>query len=183
MKSIVAYCLLTAAVIFALSAQTFATCGDSWVASPPTFGPQGINATCVPNGNPTNTTKTVRTVVYWLDGYSRTIDVIESGQNRELGPPFTNCVRCFPEFHPPFWEETGNTAYWDQITKPVYCEENGLCLLQPVLPNHHRVGHTCSTVAGGGNCTTQGYAGGCPPGLCPMVECVVLAGVAVALVM
>jgi hypothetical protein len=149
MKRIISLSLLTAGVIFVISAQTFATCGDTWVTSPPTFGPPGIESNCLVTGegNPTNTTKTVHTVIYWLDGYSRTIDVKDDGQNRDIrssGSPFENCIRCFPEFHPAFWEaESGNTAYWDQITKPVYCEENGLCILRPVLPNHHRNGHSC----------------------------------------
>lgn len=164
MKRIIIPCFLTALVIFALSAQIFATCGDTWVPSPPTFEPPGLNSSCIPNGNPTNTTKTVHTVIYWLDGYSRTIDVKDDGQNRLVNSGFLpTCVRCFPEFHPPFWQETGNTAYWDQITRPVYCEENGLCILRPVMENHHRNGHTCGTGTGN-NCTTPGFNGSCPPG-------------------
>ncbi len=159
MKRIIPLSLLTAAVIFALSTQTFATCGDTWVASPPTFGPGGLEH-CLFASNPTDTTKTVHTVIYWLDGYSRTIDVTDSGQNRDLSG---TCIRCFPEFQQPFWQETGNTAYWDQITRPAYCEENGLCLLRPVLPNHHRNGHTCGTGTGS-NCTTPGFDGSCPLG-------------------
>lgn len=97
--------------MLALSTMTIATCGDTWVFNPPTFGPSGINSNCIPNGNPTDTTKTVRTVVFWLDGYSRTTDVTDAGQNRDLGfAGFVNCVRCYPEFQQPYWEETGNTA-------------------------------------------------------------------------
>ncbi|MDQ5844226.1 MAG: hypothetical protein M3539_02910 [Acidobacteriota bacterium] len=166
MMSTIAPCFVTAAIIFTFSAQVFATCGDTWIAGPPTFGPSGVEFNCIPNGNPTNTTKTVHTVIYWLDGYSRTIDVKDDGQNRDIrsfGSPFEDCVRCFPVFQQPFWEETGDTAYWDQITRPVYCEENGLCILKPVVPNHHRHGHRCDTAAGG-NCTTLAFNGSCPPG-------------------
>lgn len=171
MRTTVIFAFLTVAILFALSGRTVATCGDTWVASPPTFGPDGVQFHCLPQlVNPTNTTKTVHTVIYWLDGYSRAVDVTDYGQNRDIrdysGHDFEDCVRCYPEFQQPFWEETGNTAYWDQITRQSYCEQNGLCLLTSAPVNHHRNGHICGTTANA-NCTTPGWDGSCPVGTSP----------------
>ncbi len=167
MKRIIFCSFLAATVAFAwVTSKAFARCADTWHASPATFGPPETQYYCAPYGNPTNTTKSIQYIVYWLDGYSRPVTVTDGGQNRDFGGVPKKCVRCFPEFHPPFFDESADgTAYWDQLTKAVTCDELGLCLTNPT-EHHNRQGHRCSS-GGGDDCTTAGFNGSCPPGTVP----------------
>src|SRR5436190_3828130 len=64
------------------------------------------------NTNPLS--KTTHTIVYWLDGYERNVDVSGSG---EVYSATLSCIWCWPDFDTPTWEElTDGTAYWDHIT-------------------------------------------------------------------
>ena len=118
--------------------NTFATCGDTWAVSSETdsgFCPTFFNT------NPLS--KTTHTIVYWLDGYERNVDVSGSG---EVYSATLSCIWCWPDFDTPTWEElTDGTAYWDQITINKH-HDSGLCLGDGVQ-HHHRNGHRCPSNA------------------------------------
>lgn len=163
MKAIFVAALLT----FTFATILYATCKDTSnqlsETSSPTQPCQGGGAF-----TPGNFTKTVNQAIFWLDGYSRNLAVVDSGQAGEVGwLSFGNCQKCWPAFHEPYWEETGNTAYWYQKTFSATINmSTNVCTVASEPTSDHRQGHTCSTVGGGGGecpCYSDGGGCGCTP--------------------
>ena len=95
--------------------------------------------------------------IVWQDSHAEEHFVTDSGVSRFYNSGF-NCEACWPAFHPPFFEEVGNTARWVQITNAGKINSNGTC--GTVSTDwRHQWSHTCSIVADGGG----GYVE-CPPG-------------------
>jgi len=105
-------------LLIVISIGIAANCGSTWVAQSPTFGPPlGPNG-CTADSNPTTTSKSVQTTIYWTVGAPLTVAVTDSGMNKLVGGLFTNtCVRCFPTFETPQFIDLGNgTTQWKQLT-------------------------------------------------------------------
>ncbi|HEX5883100.1 MAG TPA: hypothetical protein VFY67_01010, partial [Pyrinomonadaceae bacterium] len=88
--------------------------------------------------------KTVRWTIFWLDEVQgRAVDITDYG---EAGPEgiFFSCTKCWPEFHTPFWEDDGTTAYWFLKTyKGKYRSDVDECMAATEPTSDHRQGHTC----------------------------------------
>jgi hypothetical protein len=145
--------ILIAVLTLACTGQAFATCGDTQNKN----APDSFTGQCGSAGVSNPTTRTVHWTIYWLDGYSRRLDVTDNGVNRG-NFDFATCTRCYPEFGGPFFEELSDgTAYWDQITRSAYYDENaGVCRINST-PHHWRQGHKCSTACTPRACSAQSY--------------------------
>lgn len=86
-----------------------ASCGDTQTQN----GPETYEGnTCL-----TTFTKIVHWKVYWMDGYERDVDVKDTGSGSNI---FGYCGgSCWPTFNAPAFQEVGNSAYWDQMTRSV----------------------------------------------------------------
>ncbi len=136
-------------------------CGDTWRPE----GPDTFGGRC-PRGNPytaSQISKTAHWKVFWVDGYERSgVSVTDVGECVEW--TFSSDTMCWPEFNGPTWSQNSSGfGEWDQITRAAsYNRIVGECdLLNEQHHNYQR--HSCQT-ASGGNCTTPGWGGGCPPG-------------------
>lgn len=128
-------------VAFSASFQVVtAACKDTWS----TRGPDTYS------GNQCNPqfTKTVHWKVYWLDGYSRDVDVSDTGSGWSAVPDVFYCTGCWPEFYTPTFEEVGKTAYWDQLTTSGIWDNTGNCAQTGT--HSRKQGHTCSGSDEGG---------------------------------
>jgi hypothetical protein len=94
-------------------------------------------------------TKRVFWMVVWSD-YWEEHNVIDQGRSN-WGT--TSCTACWPSFETPFFEESGSTSTWVQITRAGGVS-NGSCTVSAV-GWRHQWSHTCNAIAGGG--------GGCNP--------------------
>lgn len=130
-----------------------AHCGSSWEFSPPSFSPTLNVAGCLHGSsslvgdNPTQTTKTVRTEVFFLVGPSQTIPISDFGQNRRDGTFLgTVCTRCFPDFFTPQFDDIGGgVTEWSQVTRAAVAISAGSCA--PNLgpgPTVHHFGRNCN---------------------------------------
>ena len=150
-------------------------------------------STTLGGGCPSNTSstpgvlsKTVRWTIFWLDEVQgRPVDITDYG---EAGPDgiFFSCTKCWPEFHTPFWEDDGTTAYWFLKTyKGKYRSDVDECMAATEPTSDHRQGHTCrcgegwsgewpdcSEGGGGTGCTTAcgGMEGGCGNNFPPVCD-------------
>lgn len=155
--------LLTLSVSFSLTVLVLAHCGSTWSALPPTFGPPLGNTGCIADSNPTTTTKSVQTTIYWTVGTPLTVVVTDAGMNKLVGGFFTNsCVRCFPIFEAAGWTDLGDgTTRWSQNTYYEYVSDNNECLVGyargPIIHHYERA---CSSGGGedggGGECLGTG---------------------------
>lgn len=125
-----------------------ASCGSTWVAQAPTFGPTlGPNG-CTADSNPTTTSKSVETTIHWTVGPPLTVAVTDSGMNKLVGGLFTNtCVRCFPTFEAPQWIDNANgTTEWRQLTWQQIVDSGNQCIertLRGPIINHYE--RACNT--------------------------------------
>lgn len=103
-------------------------------------------------------------IVYFMDGYDRKIDPYADGE-LQVGK-----LVCGPSFErETFTDDGGGAAVWRQDAHDgtiKYSSDGTPGCANHLEPREWRVGHTCQT-AGGGNCTTPGFNGGCPPGTMP----------------
>jgi hypothetical protein len=96
--------ILAIATLLLISTLAKANCHDTAVQGTDTFtggcsGPASLQPV----------TKTAHFTIYWLDGYSRPLDVTENG---DTGSTEDGCFICFPIFNSPTWEELSDgTAY------------------------------------------------------------------------
>ena len=151
-------------VLAGFTSDVRARCGDTQTNS----APDSFTGHCGGLGDrPQPITKTAHLIIHWIDGYSRPLDVTDSGEAGNIFLIGNNCVKCYPAFYTPTWEELSDgTAYWDEITIPAQYYERApdqCLLLSDFILHHHKQGHRCGTV-GGTSCTTPGFSGGCPPG-------------------
>lgn len=130
-----------------------AHCGSSWDFGPAIFTPTLNVAGClhgdtdIVGDNPTQTTKTVPTIVFFLVGPSQTLSISDRGQNRRDGTIFgTACTRCFPAFFTPQFDDIGGgVTEWSQVTRAAVAIAAASCA--PDLgsgPNVHFFGRTCN---------------------------------------
>src|SRR5688572_560684 len=122
-------CLLTVSFSLSLTVIVLAHCGSTWVEQPPTFGPTlGPNA-CTASSNPTVTSKSVSTNIYWTVGSPLTQVITDSGENKFFNNGITqSCLRCFPEFYTPEWIElSGNVTQWRQLTYKQFITSGNVC--------------------------------------------------------
>ncbi len=96
-------------------------------------------------------------ITYHPDGYLDTKDT------EGWGGCNTQLQTCYPEFYsvpntPDHWEQTIQDRRIG-VPPPNGCSDIG-------NPRTYSSYHTCSTIAGG-NCTTPGFNGSCPPGTAP----------------
>ena len=143
--------ILALTLLFAsLSPIAYGTCGDTQAGSTETlsggcadkqgYSPGGISK------------KITWAHVYWRDGYQRTnVEVFATGQSGYSGPfSTTNCIKCWPRFDTPYFEESGTTAVWIQKTYPGSIDMGtNLCFTAATPSSEHRQAHTCSF---GGGC-------------------------------
>lgn len=150
-RVIIIVILLTFIVVIP-STIVSATCRDTSFESGQIF----TGGQCQSGGSttPGTLTKTVNHNVFWLDGYSRSVLVTDSGQSGAVTLlSFGNCVKCYPSFHAPYWLEVGNTAYWHQKTfKATINMSTNQCTLANQPTSDNRQGHTCLNCATG-NCS------------------------------
>src|SRR6185503_3165871 len=102
---------------------------------------------------------------YWLDGYDRSgVTVSDSG---ERGCVFWlgNCVKCWPRFANPYFQESGGTAYWIQKTYKATINLNtDACTMATVPSSENRQGHTCPSPGTCRGSATFNSSSGCIPG-------------------
>ena len=170
MKNYLTHMLVILILSSASATKVFATCGDT----------QTVRASETDNWacslSVSTITKAVHWTVYWLDGYSRNVDVTDYGQ---LGAEnwLNQCTQsCWPRFDTPYFSgsqdgtnsDNGTTAYWFQNTYTGSIDGNGACHdTYPNPTNNHRVGHTCarSDATCGGTTDYSTYSStGCMPG-------------------
>jgi hypothetical protein len=153
--------LLCAIFIFgSISGWTVYACADAYVKrQPDTYGGVCTNQDYV---NTREISKTVYWTIYWLDGYSRSVDITETGVCRKAGP--YDVEGCWPLFDIPYFEDADNIGSWNERTYPAYSSADGSLCVHASIPNDHWHRHQCGGSAGtGGSCTTPGWAG-CPSG-------------------
>lgn len=144
---IVIISLLIVCLSFSLTVFVLAHCGSTWVTQAPTFGPPlGFN-NCTVNSNPTVTSKSVQTTIFWTVGSPQTHVITDSGENKDIGGVFTNCLRCFPEFDAPQWRERSpGVTEWSQETFQVFVTSQNTCAVDGARgPIDHHWGQSCSS--------------------------------------
>ena len=75
---------------FTLTREATAGCKDRWDPN----GDESYTGNACINGSTATFTKTVHWKIYWLDGYSRAVNITDSGQTNNLWP--FGCVACWP---------------------------------------------------------------------------------------
>src|SRR2546423_9290522 len=128
MKQKLLVALSATVVTIGIAISIAAHCGSTWIAQAPTFGPTlGPNG-CTADSNPTTTSKSVITTVYWTVGSPETLTVTDSGANKLVGGFSNTCVRCFPVFETPQWIQLGNgTTQWRQQTWQQIVDDSNNC--------------------------------------------------------
>ncbi|MCA1557108.1 MAG: hypothetical protein LC731_01050, partial [Acidobacteria bacterium] len=97
--------------------------------------------------------------VYWVDGYSRPVEVWDTGQCSLIRPGVVKA--CWPKFSTPYFKERPNgIAEWNQQTFTGLSDGDGCTNFGAPNDNWHR--HQCGTRAA--LCTTPGIDGTCPLG-------------------
>lgn len=134
--------LLTVSFSFFLTTFVLAHCGSTWVAQPPTFGPEIASNGCVLNHNPEVTSKSVDTTIYWTVGLPLRQVITDSGENKLFSSGFmtSTCVRCFPEFDEPEWSEPStDVTRWSQLTWQAFVTSQNTCGIDGARGaiNHH----------------------------------------------
>jgi hypothetical protein len=109
--------LTAAAIKISIAITIMAHCGSTWVVQDPSFGPPLGSDGCIAGSNPTTTSKSVSTTIHWTVGPPTPVVVTDFGQNKRIGGMFGDCVRCFPVFNEPQWQDLGNNrTRWQQFT-------------------------------------------------------------------
>ena len=148
--------LLIVCVSFYLTVFVLAHCGSTWVTQEPTFGPQlGTNG-CTVNSNPTVTSKSVQTTIFWTVGSPQTHVITDSGENKALSGLISECLRCFPEFDAPQWTEpSAGVTGWSQLTYQEFVTSQNTCAVDGARgPINHHWEQSCSSQvadSGGGS--------------------------------
>lgn len=125
-----------------------ASCGSTWVTQAPTFGPPLGSNGCTAGSNPTTTSKSVETTIYWTVGSPKHVVITDSGMNKLVPGFFTdNCVRCFPTFGPAGWFDLANgTTQWKQETWQQIVTAGNECMETTLRgPIVHHYEQTCPT--------------------------------------
>ena len=94
MKHIAMLILVAVLFAFAVPVRVYAACGDRWTER----SPETDVWHCGNRGN--TITKTLHWTIYWLDGYSRDVDVTDYGQLGQEPVVFGTCKSCWPGFDP-----------------------------------------------------------------------------------
>lgn len=162
MKRKLLTCLFAASLFGALSGwAVYAACGDTQVKRQlDSFG-----GSCVYTDSYTSEiSKTAYWTVYWLDGYSRNVDVTDKGECKRTSA--STLKGCWPIFDAPYFlEEDDNIGSWNERTFPAYVNDQNNCIYSSA-PNNNWHRHRCAAAAAG-ICTTPMVAGGCPLGTEP----------------
>lgn len=121
--------LLTVSFSFSITVIVLAHCGSTWTTQAPTFGPTlGTNG-CTVNSNPTVTTKSVATTIFWTVGspISHT-ETITRARIKRSTAHWNQLPRCFPEFETPQWTEpSAGVTRWSQLTYKVFVTSADTC--------------------------------------------------------
>lgn len=158
--------LLATIVTIAASITIIAHCGSTWVAQAPTFGPPLGEANCLDGNltNPTVTTKSVATTIYWTVGNPLSVVITDEGENKEFqdGIATFRCVRCFPTFNTPEFRDIGSgVTEWNQRTFKVFVNDFENCQQSVIRgPIDHHYGRQCSSCSPSG---PPGCASSTPP--------------------
>ena len=103
--------------------------------------------------------------VFFMDGYEREIDPYGYGN---LIP---SRLKCDPSFETPtFVDDGSDSSVWRQLSHDgviTFSSDKVPGCSNVLAPQVWRVGHTCQRADTGGNCTTAGWDGSCPPGTYP----------------
>jgi hypothetical protein len=103
--------------------------------------------------NGTQISKTAYWTVYWLDGYSRPVDVTDVGQCKLMEGGLQGC---WPTFDAPYFEEKpDNVAGWNERTYSGFWSAASTMCVNSSLPNDHWNNHQCSSTSaltGGSGC-------------------------------
>jgi hypothetical protein len=146
--------------LFALATNDVsATCGDTQNHRQA----DSFSGSCGGAGTIVQISKTVYWTIYWLDGYSRNLDVTDDGQ---CYSGFVSTTKCWPQFNTPYFTESGNTANWYEFTYHASYHSPDSC--DYAFTSDNRQGHTCSS-EGGGGCSPSPYAG--PDAICLTCTC------------
>lgn len=148
-----------------------AHCGSSWNFAPPSFSPELNVAGCLHGtsafvgANPTQTTKTVETSVFFLVGATEKLPISETGENRRDGTLLgTVCTRCFPDFFSPEFKDLNGVTEWSQVTRAATA--TGLNSCGTGLSFRHFIRRSCTQSSGGGGCGGLTFDGGGSTGTC-----------------
>lgn len=102
--------LIALIAVIGIALKVSATCHDT---QSPRIPPEIDSKSCS-SSSYTTITKTTRWIVYWLDGYQRSVDVRDYGETSPNLPSFGSCTECWPGFATPYWYDDGTTAWWYQ---------------------------------------------------------------------
>jgi hypothetical protein len=133
---------LSMVLFVSVETNVIASCGDTQNDDTPAetySGPSMCGATF---------TKTHHWVVSWID-YDRHVPVTDTGATTGL------CSYCWPGFAAPTFTETGNTAYWDQLTSTGSFNSQGTCVQSSA--HSHRQGHSCGPPITEEECDDAGW--------------------------
>jgi hypothetical protein len=93
--------------------------------------------------------KTAYWTVYWLDGYSRPVDVTDVGECTLVSPGTVQ--GCWPVFDSPYFvEEANNIGAWNEQTYSAYFSANNTVCGNSSEPKNNWHRHQCQTYSGGG---------------------------------
>lgn len=163
-------------LIFTLTTNSQGGCADTWAQQ----GSEVLTSKCGNRPNAGSLSKSVTQKIYWLDGYERTVTVKDFGQTSPNFFLATDCVRCWPEFHTPFWTDDGTTAYWRQKTFAATIKlDVWECVIATVPTSDHVQAHACKCGEGwsgewpdcaldgcGNNGTSCSFHSQCCNGIC-----------------
>jgi hypothetical protein len=147
-RSIIAISLAVTVLVTFTSFALAQDCGDTWDIT----GPDTFSGRC--NSPAETITKTSHWIIYWIDGYSRTVAVTDTGQCYNSLNLFT--TSCYPEFNSPVWSSNSTTlGDWDQVTRSATYDSNtgGCLLISSNLAHHHHQKHLCGCSVG--SCTSS----------------------------
>lgn len=139
--------LLTLSVVMLLSGVFFAwrvfACGDTQVKRQPDTLDGGCSN---PDFYTNDISKTVYWTVYWLDGYSRQVNVTDTGKCRLTAPRVLE--GCYPIFEAPYFvKEANNIGAWNEKTYTGYFSAFGTFCGHASRPNENWHRHQCPTVS------------------------------------
>lgn len=150
--------LLTAVTLLLFIHLAEATCGDTQIKTGEDY-PSGT--ACVNEG----WTKRVFWRVLWAGPYEDDHYVIDSGRSN-WGT--WGCTACWPGFETPFFEESGTSATWVQVTRAGVIVNNSCATANPGW--RHQWTHNCGT--SGASCDTGDIMPTCdPPDAADLSQC------------
>ena len=108
-------------------------------------------------------TKRVGWRISWRDGHSEEHYVIDRGANNATA---LSCTGCWPDFYAPFFEESGTSATWVQVTYAGSIGSDGNC--STVSTGwRHTWSHTCSSE----ECQANNWYWNFTTGTCSETQC------------